>query len=503
MGNILSYCMIKSCCPFSPFSNHLDIDSLPINIYHNHLFSYLDLDDIMNLRLLNQRFNLIVKSYEIEELSFLDHSIDYYINHKYKDNWFSTTKSTKRRNLIDSSKLSLLKNPSTNLLDLKFLRILQFKSMPIKLKDLNIFTKLQILIIEMKHIHGSDHLKLPDLQAFSIMFISYGSVSLVIDTPNLRYLDICDYDYNWRLSDNQIKFKHPSSLKYLKLSKYDESVSMFNNLEVLELYNCFSFSLKIDVLFELNNLKKLCIIFQQTEKLDQLSMNKLKSVLKDGLDVVFNGVNIRCIDKFEEYYKHLDLDFQMNNYANLEDNLHFVNYIDSGCQLFRLDNKLFPDLFRKYTNIRKATIKAAEVENWDRFVELFQNCPNLYYLETKDTFNQLFYDDLSTISSLSILIISENDQNSMLNIDFVMNMPFLINLRTSQDVIISKNLNLDNLKYLKWFGFEIDNQEIKVKKGSKGRFIVRNCLSLGIPYQDSFNLKELIQLTNYLRSAKK
>lgn len=476
-------------------SNHvLNLDNLPIEVYHFYLFSYLDIDDILDLRLISKNFYRIIKSYDIKELSFFrDDLIPIYsIDRK---NWFTTTKSTKHKSRLAISKLFLLKKPSKNLLNLKYLTIKDFDHLLIKLEDLNKFTKLQILDLEEVDSCSNSFLRLPDLKALSMNINSRGFGNLLIDTPNLHSLSICHRNKDLKIMDI-IKFEHPLSIRYLQVSNYDNKLSIFKNLELLELFKFYNYSnLRMDDLLQFKNLKKLKIVAEL------LKVDKLKELFKskNNLEIVLDGVKIKEISKFDDYKKgkhnnHCDFKFQINNYDDLEDNLEFVTYVNYNDLIRLLSNKQPSDLFNKYTNIQKIKIKS-KVENEKSLINFINNCFNLNYLITcESSLSQEFYDLLPEISSLFCLTIESEDIK--LNFEFVSKISYLTFFYADQDVLIDSNINFNNLKYLKQFQFQIENYKIALHKNGNsysvytgGFFGTTKC----------FTLKEFIEWTNDLR----
>lgn len=122
-----------------------NLDNLPPEIYHYYLFKYVDINDLFELKLVTKSLYFAVNDYKITELSFLSDItfIDFYVN--YQDYWLPNRPFGNR---LNTSKLTILKNPSAILLNLKFLKIKQFLvPIPFSLKDFNKFTKLQVLYI--------------------------------------------------------------------------------------------------------------------------------------------------------------------------------------------------------------------------------------------------------------------------------------------------------------------------------------------------------------------
>ena len=113
------------------------MDNLPLELYHN-IFSYADIYDLFNLRLLNKKFKLILSHYRIKELIVFNPQSVFNLSEqsrfpsqhrnfvRYKSVWFNSDRPKNFLNLVDESKAFLLKNPADSpLFSLKFLRRLK------------------------------------------------------------------------------------------------------------------------------------------------------------------------------------------------------------------------------------------------------------------------------------------------------------------------------------------------------------------------------------------
>lgn len=465
------------------------LDTLPKEIYHFYIFNNLDLDDLWNLRLVCRRFHHLIMSYNIYELAFLDIHTICGVN-----NWFSTTISTRPENQLNNSKSSLLKHPSNNLRNLKYLRIEKgtFDSFT-ELDLLNKFVKLQVLEIDKFFLNSEVHLQLLDLKALSIIATLKGPGKLRLSTPNLHSLSVLYTNKNLELIGNEIIINDLLSIKYILLNNYEKNILKFSNIECLEVCIC---DFDIDCIPKFKKLKALKCSHYCNEsygKLEHLFRTK-----KNDLELICVGVKIDEIGKITEYKgKKTELEFQLNNYNKLVNDINFVwvmNYDDLV--------RLFPhyqlsDVLAKFNNIQSLQINS-KIENGSRLIQFITGCSNLCELSIKrSTLNQEFYDQFPVKKSLSLLII-ENEKDLRLNFKFIMRLPYLKILHTDLDVRLSKELNLNNFKRLKVFKFEINNHEIVIDKEDKDFYRISSCEALDL-LNKAYSHKRLVKWINWLR----
>lgn len=474
--------MQNSSSKLSSFSMPNHFENLPVEIHYN-VFAYLNISEILDLRLISKRFLNLIKSYNIKELSFLK---DYYYDHK--ENWFSTAKLIRLSVQVPYSRFHLLRrNPPTNLYNLKYLNIVDTT---ISLNDINKFKKLQILMIDEAVITHGNRLTLPDLKA-----LSFGSVyvsSLKLHAANLTSLSISHTVLN------KTEFKHPLSIKYLKLKKYQTKALQLINLECLELED--SRDLITNDLLKFKSLKKIRIT-------SFISFDHFETLVgfgeRNGREVstYYRGVRLNETHNYKECRESWEEYFQMENYKDLDDDLNYFKHLIYSNMIDKFPNSHPSNFFKKYTNIQKITI-CSMVEDQDRLLHFIAGCQNLYYLIINfSSLDQQFYDQLATVSLLFILNITLEDDIEI-NFDFIMNMPYLRELETDQEVLINENLNLNDLKNLESIKFEIENHEILISKIDKDEYCVDYCENLGLSEQHFFTLNELIKDFSNLKTGK-
>lgn len=237
------------------------------------------------------------------------------------------------------------------------------------------------------------------------------------------------------LKDKPIKIQHSHSIKHLITWNYRKSLSNFKNLEFLELYS--DQDLLISDLDKFENLKKLKLNFY-VEKCDEF-----KEYFKFRKDfcIILGGVLIKEIDKFIEFKESGVLEFQLNNYRQLEDNLNFIKEFDSVDLKFLLIDNLPFDPFRKYSSLYNLKISDVKDSNQlNQLISFMKGCPHLCELHLDFlSLNQDFYDKLP---SVSYLYINESQDVIDINFEFILKMPYLVAFQTEQDVSMFRYLNI-------------------------------------------------------------
>lgn len=475
----------------------VNLEELADEIFHIHIFSYLNLSDLFMLKITCKRFYLLVESYEIKQLSFMNYDIDHHFE-DYRDNWFSTTEPIKLRNQGDFFELGLLKNQSVNKLSNLRMRNVLCGNPRIRLDDLCKFTKLRILDLRGITVNFDAYLELPNLTAFSFDFKLRKNRRFIIKAPNLYSLNV-----DGRISeliDTQIKFIHPLSIRYIRTREYFKNASIFKNLECLQVL-MFS-NLKVNDLEHYKLLKKLKMNHFQ----EAISM-KPKKILecliyakKKFPALILCGVKIKNIDTLRQFDEQSNIEFQLNNYSRLDDDLYFVRTINYNIMMRLLPPKLPADLFKKYTNIQEMHI-VGRIEDEDKLVNFIRQCNNLYKLIIKkSTLSQKFYDRLTAISSLFELNI--NDIDYINNLNFINRMPYLISLFLHRNVRLDKDFNLNNLKILKKFTFLPNSDKyFEIIKEDRDEYsIILNGKRKKRVRKEYFNLRSLIRFFNDYRN---
>ena len=440
------------------------LNNLPFELYET-ILEYLDLNELLNVRLLNRRFKLVVSEFRIKELIFRDLKKRLCVQHK--DNWFHLNKPQNCHAIIDISRIKLLSSSIFKIQNLKRLFISELGiNGTINLDNVNEFKQLEHLefsfYLNKINIDKNRKLSLSNLKSFSFSFIRISDdlknedINSIIefDTPSLEAI---------RLSKGSdlvyFKFNNPSTIKYLSLTFYDEDTKIFKNVE----YLCVLVEITIssNFLSKYPNLKEIRIHEFRDDK-----NSLIDNMQKKDLKIYFKDVQILNAEDLNDC--EYELDFQMANYARLDYNLQYDSILNYS-NLMNLTNKIPVDFFKKFTNINAISIDN-RVENEDNLIEFIKNCQNLFDLCLKNSeLSQNFYDQLASISSLGKLIINEKEDLNI-NFEFINKMYYLFEFKTNQQLDLKENYALNYLIYLKFIEFQISKNQIKVIKSKRDEY---------------------------------
>ena len=434
--------------------NNLPFEFFP-HIYEN-VFGYLNVDDLLNVRLVCRGFNVLLMKYKIEELVFdhlkirssLDKWSDLPINYHYA---------------VDKSKLFLFKSSMFNI-KLKRFKICGY--FEINLEVLNKFSQLEHLeIIYCFKIVEVTILSLQNLKLLKIC--SEDVLDLELDLPNLQALFLYCESYK------NIKFNYTRSIQYLSISDYDDYFLKFKNIEYLDCYGTFSLSW-----LELRYYLKLKVIHIHYDESEFIKTNKQNAELnKQNLKIyqkgllVVDGKEIHNYDFFED-----ELHCLMDNYAKTADSLDFVWLINYNALMRLVNYKLPVDFFKKFNSILK--IEVFFVEDEKQLKQFIKRCLNLKSLSVnKCKLSQQFYEELPSLTCLSYLYVVpvENivDGEIELNFKFINRMFNLVEFVTSKKLNLNEEFDLIRLRYLKRIRIQIDKiNELLIEKLGRDRYNV-------------------------------
>ena len=467
--------------------NNLPFQFFP-HIYEN-IFGYLNVDDLLNVRLVCRRFKELLMKHKLEELVFYNFETVTNIH-----NWFFNNQPINYQYAVDKSKLFLFKSSMFNI-KLKRLRISR-TGFRINLEVLNKFSQLEHL--EIFHCLKVDEVTRLSLQNLKVLKILIDNVlDLELDLPNLQALFL-----NCRSYEN-IKFNYPGSIQYLSLYFYNDYFLKFKNIEYLECYAAYDLSWR-----ELRNYLKLKVIIilidgaeliETTKQNTELNKQNLKIYQKNLL--VVDGKEINNYDLSGGKLHDL-----MNNYAKTTSSLNFVELIDYNVLMRSVNYKLPVDFFKKFNSIEK--IEVFYMEDEKQLKQFIKRCLNLKSLSVnKSKLSQQFYEELPSLTSLSYLDVwlfkKVEDEEIELNFKFINRMFNLIEFKTNKQLNLNEEFDLNRLRYLERIEFQIDVvNRFHVKKLGRDRYDVT------VFNQNTENTKlisekiELIQIIEMLKSIK-
>lgn len=214
---------------------------LPIELNFK-IFEYLEMADILKLRLVCKQFKLIIQNMRFDELIFVSDDCP------IEGNWFYSNRPFNLNNLIDSSKLSILKTSfiSTEF-TLKRLKIVcGGEDFQLSLNDLNKFknlVNLELYIVTSIKPESVDEivLYLPKLETlFLYNNLLLKLTNLILKTPKLKAFKFKIFEgfkYNWT---KFISFDYPLSISYLHINYFQQFFTIFKNVDHLVCKNLYS-----------------------------------------------------------------------------------------------------------------------------------------------------------------------------------------------------------------------------------------------------------------------
>lgn len=244
-----------------------------------------------------------------------------------------------------------------------------------------------------------------------------------LDCPSLESF-VC-----WTEIKN-LKFNHPSSLKYLELFDFDASIARFKRVETLA-FLCFS-SIDLEICArELTKLKELHLNVANYRHLDLEELNGLVASLERGhLKVHLTWFKLaKCAQSKRVLVDEGNSAIALGNYENLENNLRYRFEVNFSA-LTRAFNSCFPtDFFRKFASISHVEID--EPADDTLLFGFLMNCNQLKGLQVNELFiDQFPYHLLGLLSTLEELKLSKSNL-------FISNYEFLGDLRSLKSLHLS------------------------------------------------------------------
>ena len=187
---------------------------LLVELWHL-IFKRLELVDLSACAQVSKQFNLMVKDYRIKEIAFIRGT-------NYR--WFHYV-FLPYDHEVDYSKASVLKRSSFNFDHLKKLKIGRWSSFD--LSDINKFTQLEMLDIDLKNYQNKESLTLclPNLSTLFV-FVPPAVPYLELDTP--RLLEVRTFHLE------KLEFVHPKSVQEIRTFSHGGNLFvLFPNLRLL------------------------------------------------------------------------------------------------------------------------------------------------------------------------------------------------------------------------------------------------------------------------------
>ena len=350
------------------------MDDLPLELYLS-IFDYLDLNDLLTMRLVCKRIENAVREFRVQELTFLEGSFysDYPV---FPNVWFSSDKTKEQRMLFPFSRNFLSKGPC----NVQFLKWLSIRSLrmieAIDLEEIAKFQHLECLEIGFDlESQKSFSLSLPNLRALKVIEFLHKK-QLEIVAPKLQALHLPaprNFFERRELSREeylatylpQLTFRHPQSVGFLSFHTdyfslpdhplpHEPYLNQFESVDCMQIQHAqqifsstpdfeeFNRVVRLDqALLKFPNLKRVhCNAL--TSVIKRLDLAKLIAQLRDfdlpGLKVYSNGIELsddptltEDFNRFRRPYVEKDfsckwdrrlsgrLILQLSHYSRLED----------------------------------------------------------------------------------------------------------------------------------------------------------------------------------------
>ena len=461
------------------------MDSLPLELYPL-IFEYLDLRDVLKLRLLSKEMNEIVQGYRPDELIINQRNLLY--DFRLRDNWTFTNRPTKLRNWINCLMASFLCSGSLNLANLRRLRVANVRSVvKLSIANLNRLDRLSQLEIHYEKLQVNAKLHLVSLEILVIK--SSVPIRMEIDCAKLHSLS---FDYG---TFEYVKLSHPQNVQRFLTNNYDRNVSRF---PCLHYYECnTATNLSADLLNALPKLNELKINVHCSDDAATLrGLIERQKELNRELKIYHNGILLSA-GELTRYAERSELGsrlaIQIASYGSLAECLP-SEYSICYDTLLRTTRPLPADFHQKFNNLQLVEVKEAVLDPID-LMTFISACRNLYELMLfNSNLSQPFYDQLYKVSHLIILRIFENHENFRLNFGFVATMSYLEQLTTDAQFPEDQALVLNTLNRLKNFTFRVRRDPVHFHKLAGNHYQVKSVM-----VKDDLSLDDAVKQVNEWR----
>ena len=427
----------------------MDIAGLPEELYQ-HLFEFLSLTDLINLRLVCKVFDKRVKAYVIKDVNFCPNN--------HEQGWFFKIPNCTFKNSLYSSQIVLLERQVLNFRHLKCLRLSSFKVAikPIDLKA--IFDKL----VHLEHLEigvfpatakENEKLVFPKLKKLYLR--DYPSGSLEIEAPNLRdfHLDEAKMD-----KSRVMTFTQPASIECLGIKNFDLLPLYFGDFKGVEHLRIFE-AFNMDAICLLDNypsLKSVTILRCRAQNLEELV--KLKQFQQRcQFKVYFRGFEIRNrndltalgeasfeTDSIPKGHSLGLADVEMfENYETLAPDLSWVRGIRYRYLMKHFNGATVPETFFEMFNHLWKVVTYSKVDQ-NQFIKFLARCQSLRELEMRDgEVSQSFLNELPSVTSLYCFGFYAKDRNQSFDFCFLNRMYELEQFSTNLNIIKHEGLRLN------------------------------------------------------------
>ena len=451
---------------------------------YDAILDHLPLKDLARLRRVSKKFRNIVQEYRIRELlscypwPFCVADLGEYQNsriHRPRNMKNVVRYLVYPRKNMDKQFFTANIFLRSGHFNVQFLRSLScaFTEGAVNLADINklvMLERLEIYFAQCVPSRDDKKLVLPNLKTF-LLLRCFHDLDLEVDAPKCEGFHWENhsnvYSSSIRLNGQQVKleFKHPDSVKYLSLYRYQRTSHVFRNVEFLQISSTslqdeeFSPDSLIDEQFfaafpRLSTLK----IMNYGSFSELRKLVRMKNLLRgQSLTMYFHG--IRLVDGSElDAFEEKDFEFcrdtklsrvhstpaqflaQIRNYEKLDDGLNFVTKIVLTEQVaegvfkhFAADPGRFLRIFDNVVVIR-SEVKIEDADLFLRFLVSFKRLTRLTI--SKSGLDQAWYDQLlrqlESVRTLRLLHVKEEKQIDLL---YALKFPDLEGLRINKKIL--------------------------------------------------------------------
>ena len=213
----------------------------------------------------------------------------------------------------------------------------------------------------------------------------------------------------WTTEIKNLKFSHPSSLKYLELFQFDSSIRRFKNVESLA-FLCFSTIDRNICTRELSKLRELHLNCGNYKLLDFEQLNNLIGDLEsEHLKVNVTWFKLtNCTQSRRVVIDESNAATALSNYPNLETNLRYRFDINFSALIKTFNSCIPDDFFEKFTSISHVEINEQTDET--QFMRFLVNCKQLRCLYVNELYIKEFpYKKLAQLPTLEELEIFKSE----------------------------------------------------------------------------------------------
>lgn len=473
------------------------------------IFDYLSLNDLLEKKLVNKRWEFMIENLKIKELIIKELETEIKFS-KRSNCWHFSYKPIslnrtvfidfEERSLENFVKSKLFLNTFSHLKNLK-LSLLEFTSPDLSfLNDLTLLEHLEIN--NPIYLKKRETLKLPNLRIFQVsrvdncrieilstnleVLFCYEIDKMIINAVTVKYLEL-EFERN-----NCLNFKRFPNLEIFKI----------NNIQFLNLDHFDQFPEKLRE-FHVDFTDRNTAFSDHLErKIRMLYLVRVMGQPNKNVKMFYKGIHLNdsLINNYQLNRERFRLSFE--NYDRLDKQLPWYIGMEYGAWQFTSRKTLPDDFFCKFMNLQIITVNGITNKKSEEFLDFLKNCPSLNKLEIWfSSLDQKFYDRLVDQCNLiqEFKLVEYDKCIIELDYRFIFKLKLLKNFDTDQFVNIETLNELKNLKFLLRWIFKINEFSLgEISCKNKNLFSLKN----GTRKYNDLDFDELINLCKKLGKRK-